>query len=116
MEYQCENTLPEATKGSTTTKMTGSEQCESSKSTLNEPRNVSDEINNVNNSAKELPDDTTPSKDVLLDETANRSVIQDITDPNKTTVMCYQMILSLKIKCYQTKQKTITLLTEENNN
>ena len=25
VEYQCENTLPEATKGSTTTKMTGSE-------------------------------------------------------------------------------------------
>ena len=31
VEYQCENTLPEATKGSTTTKMTGSEQCESTK-------------------------------------------------------------------------------------
>ena len=35
VEYQCENTLPEATKGSTTTEMTGCEQCESSKSTLN---------------------------------------------------------------------------------
>ena len=72
VEYQCENTLPEATKGSTTTEMTGSEQCESPKSTLNEPRNVSDETNNINNSAKELPDDTTPSKDVLLDGTANK--------------------------------------------
>ena len=82
VEYQCENTLPEATKRSTTTEMTGSEQWESSKSTLNEPRNVSDETNNVNNPAKELPDDTTSSEDVLLDETANKSVI---TDPNKTT-------------------------------
>ena len=62
VEYQCDNTLPEATKGSTTTKMTGSEQCESSKSTLNEPSNVSDETNNVINSAKELPDDTTPKQ------------------------------------------------------
>ena len=85
MEYQCENTLPEVTKGNTTTEMTGSEQCESSKSTLNKPRNVSDETNNINNSAKELPDNTTPSEDVLLDETANKSVISDITDPNKTT-------------------------------
>ena len=85
VEYQCENTLPEATQGSTTTKMTGSEQCESSKSTLNGVENVPDETNNVNNSANELPDDTTPSEDVLLDETANKSVISDITDPNKTT-------------------------------
>ena len=85
VEYQCDNTLPEATKGSTTTKMTGSEQCESSKSTLSEPRNVVDETNNITNSAKELPDDTTPSEDVLLDETANKSVISDITDPIKTT-------------------------------
>ena len=85
VEYQCENTLSEATKGSTTTEMTGSEQCESSKSTLNGARNVSDKTNNVNNSAKELPDNTTPSEDVLLEETANKSVISDITDPNKTT-------------------------------
>ena len=85
VEYQCEITLPEVTQGSTTTEMTGSEQCESSKSTLNGVENVPDEINNVNNSANELPDDTTPSKDVLLDETANKSVISDITDPNKTT-------------------------------
>ena len=85
VEYQYENTLPEATKGSTTTEMTGSEQCELSKSTLNGARNVLGETNNVNNSAKELPDDTTPSKDVLLDETTNKSVISDITDPNKTT-------------------------------
>ena len=85
VEYQCENTLPEVTKGNTTTEVTGSEQCESSKSTLNKPRNVSDKTNNVNNSAKELPDDTTPSEDVLLDETANKSVISDITDLNKTT-------------------------------
>ena len=42
VEYQCENTLPEATKGSTTTEMTGSEQCESSKSTLNGAGNVLD--------------------------------------------------------------------------
>ena len=83
VEYQCENTLPEATKGSTTTEMTGSEQCESSKSSLNGAGNVLD--NNVNNSANELPDDTTPNKDVLLDETTNKSVISDITDTNKTT-------------------------------
>ena len=78
VEYQCENTLPEATKGSTTTEMTGSEQCESSKSTLNGVGNILDKTNNINNSANEL-------LDVLLDETANKSVISDITDPNKTT-------------------------------
>ena len=85
VEYQCENTLPEATKGSTTTDMTGSAQSESSKCTLNGSGNVLDETNNVNNSTNELPDDTTPSEDVLLNETANKSVISDITDQNKTT-------------------------------
>ena len=85
VEYQCENTLPEATKGSTTTDMTGSAQSESSKHTLNGSGNVLDETNNVNNSTNELPDDTTPSEDVLLDETSNKSVISDITDQNKTT-------------------------------
>ena len=85
VEYQCENTLPEATKGSTTTDMTGSAQSESSKHALNGSGNVLDETNNVNNSTNELPDDTTPSGDVLLDETVNKSVISDITDQNKTT-------------------------------
>ena len=88
VEYQCDNSLPEATKegtGLTTSEMTGSEQCESSKTTLSEPRNVPDETNDVTNSAKELPDDTTPSEDVLPDETANKSVLSDKTDPIKTT-------------------------------
>ena len=30
--------------------------------------------------------------------------------------MCYQMILLVKVKCYQTKQITMILLTQENNN
>ena len=65
--------------------MTSSAQSESSKSTLNGSGNVLDETNNVKNSTNELPDDITPSEDVLLDETANKSVISDITDQNKTT-------------------------------
>ena len=85
VEYQCENTLPEATKECTTAGMTGSVYSESSKCALNRSRNVLDETNNVNNSTNELPDDTTPSGDMVLDETGNKSVISDTTDQNKTT-------------------------------
>ena len=85
VEYQCENTLPEATKEHTTTDMTGSSHSESSKHALNGSGNVLDKTNNVNNSTNELPDDTTPSGDMVLDETGNKSVISDITDQNKTT-------------------------------
>ena len=90
VEYQCDNSLPEATKestGLTASKMTGSEQYESSKTTLSEPRNVPDETNDVINLTKELPDDTTPtpSEDVLPDETTNKSVLSDKTDLSKIT-------------------------------
>ena len=84
VEYQCENTLPEATKECTTTSMTGSVHSESSKCALNGSRNVLDETN-INNSTNELPDDTTPSRDMIPDETRNKSVISDTTDQNKTT-------------------------------
>ena len=67
VEYQCKNTLPEATKESTTTGMTGSVHSESSKHALNGSGNVLDETNNVNNSTNELPDDTTPSGDMIPD-------------------------------------------------
>ena len=86
VEYQCDNSLPEATKestGLTASEMTGSEQYESSKTTLSEPRNVPDETNDVINLTKELPDDTTPtpSEDVLPDETASKnSVLSDRTN------------------------------------
>ena len=85
VEYQCENTLPEATKESKTTSMTGSAHSESSKRAVNGSGNVLDKTNNVNNSINELPDDTTPSGDMRPDETRNKSVISDITDQNKTT-------------------------------
>ena len=88
MEYQGDNSLPEATKestGLTASEMTGSEQYESSKMTLSEPRNVPDKTNDVINLTKELPDDTTPGEDVLPDETANKSVLSDKTDRIKTT-------------------------------
>ena len=88
VEYQCDNSLPEATKestGLTASEMTGSEQYESSKTTLSEPRNVPDETNDIINLTKESPDDTTPSEDVLPDETTNKSVLSDKTDPIKTT-------------------------------
>ena len=111
VEYQCENTLPEATKECTTTSMTGSVHSESSKCALNGSGNVLDETNNINNSTNELPDDTTPSGDMIPDETGNKSVISDTTDQNKKPVMCYQTIPLVKIKCYQTKQKIMILLT-----
>ena len=87
VEYQCENTLPEATKEFTTTGMTGSAHSESSKRALNWSRNVLDETNNVNNSTNELQDDKSPSGNMVLDETGNNvaSVISDTTDQNKTT-------------------------------
>ena len=85
VEYQCENTLPEATKECTTTSMTGSVHSESSKCALNGSGNVLDETNNINNSTNELPGDTTPSGDMIPDETGNKSVISDTTDQNKTT-------------------------------
>ena len=72
VEYQCENPLPEATKECATTGMTGSAHSESSKCALNGSRNVLDETNNINNSTNELPDDTTPSGDMIPDETRNK--------------------------------------------
>ena len=88
VEYQCDNSLPEAKKestGLTASEMTGSEQYESSKTTLSEPRNVPDETNDRNNLTKELPDDTTQNEDVSPDKTANKNVLSDKTDPIKTT-------------------------------
>ena len=61
MEYQCEDTLPEATKDSTTTGVMGSAHDKSSKHTLNGSGKVLDETNNVNSSTNELLDDTSPN-------------------------------------------------------
>ena len=54
VEYQCENTLPEATKESTTTGVIGPEHGNSSKHALNGSGKVLDETNNINNSTNEL--------------------------------------------------------------
>ena len=85
VEYQCKNTLPEATKESTTTGVIGPAHGNSSKHALNGSRKVLDETNNVNNSTNELLDDTSPSRDMVPNETENKSVISDTTDQNKTT-------------------------------
>ena len=88
VEYLCDDSLPDATKestGITASEMTSSDQCESSRTTLSVPRTVPDETNDEINLTNELPDDTTPSENVLPDETANKSMLSNTTDPSKTS-------------------------------
>ena len=85
VEYQCEDTLAEATKDSTTTGVIGSAHEKSSKQALNGFGKVLDETNNVNSSTNELLDDTSPNGDMVQDETESKSVLSSATDQNKTT-------------------------------
>ena len=85
VEYQCEDTLPEATKDSTTTGVIGSAHDKSSKQALNGSGKVLDETNNVNSSTNELLDDTSPNGDMVPDEMESKSVLSDTKDQNKTT-------------------------------
>ena len=84
VEYQCEDTLPEATKDSTTTGVIGSAHDKSSKQALNGSGKVLDITNNVNSSTNELLDDTSPNGDMVPDETESKSVLSDTTNQNKT--------------------------------
>ena len=85
VEYQCEDTLPEATKDSTTTGVIGSAHDKSSKQALNGFGKVLDKTNNVNSSTNQLLDDTSPNGDMVPDETENKSVLPNATDQNNTT-------------------------------
>ena len=88
LEYQCSNSLPEATKKCTETAASINPvemlPDDSSKGNSEEKRNIPDETS-VTDLPKELLDDTDQNKVVLLDETASKNnVLTDKTDPAVT--------------------------------
>ena len=85
LEYQCGDSLPEATKEGIGTvamsKPTGSVLYNSSTDISNDKRNIPDKTSGVINLTKELPDNTTPKDDVLPDEIMSKNnVLSDKTN------------------------------------